>query len=226
MKTTTILASLAVALLASPALADKNDLSQSGIGNVAIQGHHNTGPVTTTTTGSYNPTATGGSATANGFGGSARSTSSSRSSSNSGSSADNSVTINGDSAQKRAPVSTAFAAPLVAADDTCMGSSSAGAQGVGFGLSLGSTWQDQDCVRRKDSRELRAMGDADAAKALLCQSESVAAAYATVGKPCPATTSTATLVSDEQVPVTKTATSTNRAGKDVQYVYPTGNRLY
>ena len=73
---------------------------------------------------------------------------------------------------------------LVAADDTCMGSSSAGAQGIGFGLSLGSTWTDGDCVRRKDARELHNMGYRPAAIALLCQSETVRKAMATAGTPC------------------------------------------
>lgn len=88
-------------------------------------------------------------------------------------------------AQKRNPVSTAFAAPLVAADDTCMGSSSVGGQGVGFGLSVGSTWHDNDCVRRKDARELHNMGQHGAALALLCQSDNVAEAMVTAGTPCP-----------------------------------------
>lgn len=85
---------------------------------------------------------------------------------------------------KRNPVSTAYSAPLVAADDTCMGSSSAGGQGVGFGLSIGSTWTDSDCVRRKDARELHNMGLKPAAIALLCQSEQVRKAMSDAGTPC------------------------------------------
>ncbi len=87
-------------------------------------------------------------------------------------------------AQKRNPVSTAFAAPLVAADDTCMGSTSVGGQGVGFGLSVGSTWQDGDCVRRKDARELHNMGYKGAGIALMCQNEAVAQAMEAAGTPC------------------------------------------
>lgn len=86
---------------------------------------------------------------------------------------------------KRNPVSTAYSAPLVAADDTCMGSTSAGAQGIGFGVSLGSTWQDEDCVRRKDARELRNMGHAGASIALMCQNKNVRKAMRAAGDACP-----------------------------------------
>lgn len=87
-------------------------------------------------------------------------------------------------AKKRNPVSTAWAAPLVAADDTCMGSTSVGGQGIGFGLSVGSTWHDEDCVRRKDARELHNMGYKPAAIALMCQNDHVRQAMATAGTPC------------------------------------------
>jgi len=42
--------------------------------------------------------------------------------------------------------------------ETCMGSTSIGAAGAGFGLSFGSTWKDDACVRRLDARELRSFG--------------------------------------------------------------------
>lgn len=82
-----------------------------------------------------------------------------------------------DEAQSRNPVSTAYAPPPVASEDTCMGSTTAGGQGVSFGISLGTTWRDNNCKRLKNSRELNAMGmhrtacnllsqDADTAKAL------------------------------------------------------------
>lgn len=88
-------------------------------------------------------------------------------------------------AQKRAPVSTAYSGPLTASNGTCMGSSSAGAQGVGFGISLGSTWTDQDCNARYDATALTALGLQDVAVARLCQSEKVASAMQAAGKPCP-----------------------------------------
>lgn len=94
------------------------------------------------------------------------------------------VTVEGDEAQRRNPVSTAYAAPLVAAEDTCMGSSTAGAQGIGFGVSIGTTWTDRNCVRLKNSRELTALGHKDAAVQLLCTDKEVKAAMAAVGTPC------------------------------------------
>lgn len=94
----------------------------------------------------------------------------------------NSVNV---AAQKRNPVSTAYSGPLVAADDTCMGSTSAGAQAIGFGLSVGSTWQDPDCVRRKDARELHNMGLKDVGVALMCQNANVRKAMAATGHFCP-----------------------------------------
>lgn len=97
----------------------------------------------------------------------------------------NSSNTNTIEAQKRNPVSSAATAFLTATDDTCMGSSSLGAQGVGLGVSVGSTWHDNDCVRRKDARELHNMGQKVAALALLCQSDSVRKAMQTADTPCP-----------------------------------------
>lgn len=122
-------------------------------------------------------------------------------------------------AQKRAPASTAFAAPLVAADDTCMGSSSLGGQGVGFGLSVGSTWHDTDCVRRKDARELHNMGQKAAALALMCQNESVAAAMATAGTPCPGLAAKSERVSEAAEPSHHYASV--KSDDSVTYEYPT-----
>ena len=62
-----------------------------------------------------------------------------------------------------------------------MGSTSAGAQGVGFGVSLGSTYTDSDCIRRKDARELHNMGHATAAIHLLCQNDAVRQAMEDAG---------------------------------------------
>jgi hypothetical protein len=86
-------------------------------------------------------------------------------------------------AQKRDPVSTAFAAPLVASGD-CMGSSSAGGQGVGFGLSLGTTWKDNDCERRYKAVTLHNFGKHKAAIKLLCNDPEIAAAMEADGG-CP-----------------------------------------
>ena len=69
--------------------------------------------------------------------------------------------------------------------ETCMGSTSVGGSGIGFGISVGSTWNDGQCVRRLNAREMaQTLGDRDAARALMCQDDDVAAAYAAVGQSC------------------------------------------
>ncbi len=85
----------------------------------------------------------------------------------------------------RIPVSTAYAAPLVASDDTCMGSRSFGAQVAGFGLSIATTWQDRNCRRIKNARELMRLGYREAAVQLLCMDDEVYAAMERAGTPCP-----------------------------------------
>lgn len=66
---------------------------------------------------------------------------------------------------------TAIAPALTSSNDTCMGSSSAGAQGMSFGVSIGSTWTDANCKLLKNSRELWNMGNRVAAVSLLCTNE-------------------------------------------------------
>jgi len=68
--------------------------------------------------------------------------------------------------------------------ETCMGSTSVGGAGVGFGFSAGTTWKDTDCVNRLNARELRTFGDTAAAKEVMCENEVVRAAYKRVGQPC------------------------------------------
>jgi hypothetical protein len=68
--------------------------------------------------------------------------------------------------------------------ETCMGSTSAGLSGIAFGLSLGGTWNDVECVNRLNARELRSLGHVDAAKQVLCENKAVRAAYRKVGAPC------------------------------------------
>ena len=223
-------AAVAMAFIAPYAFAD--NLTQSGAGNVAeqnvgnINGNGNNSP----SSNSPHLSATGG--TANATGGSAHSDSNavSVSSQNQGQHQTSTSKVNdaGNSsnsytaeAQKRAPVSTAFAAPLVAADDTCMGSSSAGGQAVGFGLSVGSTWKDADCVRRKDARELHNMKQYGAALALMCQNADVAAAMQTAGTPCPGTSK-----AGELTPAAghSERASVNEATEGVINEYPTSAR--
>lgn len=95
-----------------------------------------------------------------------------------------SVVVEGDEAQRRNPVSTAYSTHLVAGSDTCMGSTSMGAQGIGFGVSFGSTWTDKNCMRIKNSRELVGLGQQAAAVQLLCIDKDVRRAMIAAGTPC------------------------------------------
>ncbi len=52
--------------------------------------------------------------------------------------------------------------------ETCMGSSSGGFSISGLGLSGGTTWTDEACVRRLDARELGSQGAKAASLELLC----------------------------------------------------------
>lgn len=92
---------------------------------------------------------------------------------------------------KQAP---AIAAPNLTTtlSETCMGSTSMGFSGAGFGLTFGSTWRDEACVRRLDARELRSFGaglpvDSAilfhlAAKERMCEDPKIRAAFARVHK--------------------------------------------
>ncbi len=84
-------------------------------------------------------------------------------------------------AQKRNPVAPAWAAPLTAAEDTCMGSTSVGGQGITLGASFATTWRDKDCVRRKHARTLYNMNRPTLALAVLCGNEEVLAGVARTG---------------------------------------------
>jgi outer membrane protein OmpA-like peptidoglycan-associated protein len=85
----------------------------------------------------------------------------------------------------RVPVASAFSAPLTASQDTCMGSRSFGFQAMGFGVSFATTWQDRNCRRLKNARQLFALGYPEAAVQLLCMDEEVYAAMQRAGTPCP-----------------------------------------
>jgi hypothetical protein len=58
--------------------------------------------------------------------------------------------------------------PLTSSNDTCMGSGSGSVNGPGFGVSIGKTYTDANCVMLKNSRELWNMGMKAAAMALMC----------------------------------------------------------
>src|SRR5574338_1159400 len=79
-------------------------------------------------------------------------------------------------------------APALASggDDICMGSSSAGAGVAGAGISIGSTWTDENCNRRKNATLLANMGHKVTANFLLCEDEAIRKAFAASGEvECP-----------------------------------------
>lgn len=73
----------------------------------------------------------------------------------------------------RYAANTAVAPALSSGIDTCMGSSSLGASGMSFGVSLGSTWTDKNCVMLKNARELWNAGQHSASMALLCTDDDI-----------------------------------------------------
>ncbi len=66
--------------------------------------------------------------------------------------------------------------------ETCMGSTSAGASVAGFGATFGTTWRDEECVRRLNARELRAMGLGPVAMELMCDNDDIRAAFERAGR--------------------------------------------
>ena len=76
--------------------------------------------------------------------------------------------------------------PLTASNDTCMGSASGSVNAPGFGLSLGKTYTDANCVMLKNARELWNMGMKGASMALMCQDKNNREALEVTGFSCPA----------------------------------------
>jgi len=77
--------------------------------------------------------------------------------------------------------------PLVSSNDTCMGSASGAVNGPGFGIALGKTYKDDNCIMLKNSRELWNMGMKAAALALMCKDADNREALELTGFTCPQT---------------------------------------
>jgi len=123
-----------------------------------------------------------------------------------------SVSIGGDDT----PASSAAPVVLTTSNDTCMGSSGAGGQGMLFGFSVGTTWTDKNCVMLKNAREMQSQGYHRAAKMRLCMDEDNAIAFAAAGDPCPsamktAQTAAAMMQDDERMAALAPATDKARA---------------
>ena len=82
-------------------------------------------------------------------------------------------------------IGTAIAPALTTTlTETCMGSTSVGGGFMGGAFSAGTTWSDSECVNRLNARDVRALGDAQAAKEILCENSAVRKAFLAVGRPC------------------------------------------
>jgi hypothetical protein len=88
------------------------------------------------------------------------------------------------SSENKYAVGTAIGPALTSSNDTCMGSTSAGVQGMSVGVSIGSTWEDHNCKMLKNSREMWNMGMRGAAIKLLCQDEDNRFALESTGIDC------------------------------------------
>lgn len=77
-------------------------------------------------------------------------------------------------------------APNIYPTAPCMGSSSAGGSGAGFGFSLGTSWKDDDCGLRETARLFDQLGHKADGLAVLCSSSYAKAAPACAPKPMPA----------------------------------------
>lgn len=94
-----------------------------------------------------------------------------------------SVNIAGDNyIERRRPVNTAYSTPLTSGIDTCLGSVSAGGQAATFGLSLGKTTIDKNCVRLKNATWLYSTGYKHAAIHLMCQDKDILKAMGDAGE--------------------------------------------
>jgi hypothetical protein len=158
-------------------VSSTNSNANNATGGTALA---TTGPVTSTNVNSID--AKGGTASATTGPVTSNTASNSNQSQSTANANNSSVNVEGD--QYRAAASTAYAPQLVAGSDTCMGSSSAGGQGIGFGFSLGTSWTDKNCVRLKQTRQLQSMGEGAAARELMCQDVDVWMAFAAAGTPC------------------------------------------
>jgi hypothetical protein len=131
---------------------------------------------------------------------------------NDGNNASQSVTVGGDTYEAaRIPVATAYA-PNIAPTAVCMGSSSIGGQGVTFGISMGTSWTDENCMLLEQVRTVAAvLGDKEVAAEMMCEVKAYAAARARAGKPCGVTKTAA--AAPQQVVATREPTEAEKKAR-------------
>lgn len=103
---------------------------------------------------------------------------------------------------------------LTSSNDTCMGSSSGSVNAPGIGVSLGTTWVDENCKMLKNSRELWNMGMKAASLALMCNDAANREALEITGFECPQTTKEKTTVRMSTSIQTPTASVNGYTGND------------
>lgn len=67
---------------------------------------------------------------------------------------------------------------------SCAGSSAIGAQGASFGLSLGGSRVDEECVRQELAKTAYVFGDKATAEEIMCDNASYRQARARTNRPC------------------------------------------
>ena len=91
-----------------------------------------------------------------------------------GAEADSAANAGGSGDNNRA-ASSAYA-PTIYPTAPCMGSSSAGGQGLHFGVSFGTSWTDTECQINETARNFEQAGEHTDAMAVRCQGKYAAAA--------------------------------------------------
>ena len=130
--------------------------------------------------------ATGGNAAQSSVNNNQSSASNQNSNSNAGNNSTQSVSVGGSTYNAaRIPVATAVA-PNNYPTAACMGSSSAGVQGMSFGVSLGSSWKDENCQFLEQVRTVgEVLEDRDTAAEMMCaQYPAYREARKRIGKAC------------------------------------------
>jgi len=136
---------------------------------------------------------------------------------NDGNNSSQNVTVQGDTYEAaRIPVATAYA-PNIAPTAVCMGSTSAGGQGMTFGVSIGTSWTDSNCMLLEQVRTVAAViGDRETAQEMMCEVKAYAAARARTGHPCGGAVAPKTSASEATSPAkpTKVAANSRYDGTD------------
>ncbi len=157
---------LAVALPALAQTAGSNANSNANSGSVAVINLNQSAPPTSTSTINSNSTST--------------------LNQNVHTSGKQDVDYDGSYTVKSAPQ---VYAPPVGVTAPCVIGASVGVSGLGFGVAGGTGIVDSGCERRAVSSLMQSYGHVEAAKEMLCDDPTAAAAYARAGMPCKAAAS-------------------------------------